>query len=87
MCHTPSTCFFVSIIKKLYIIKLARGYSPKGEIEINSLMIYICVVLITLLKPINKMIDAANKSNHKEFDDAIDDVFIQIVDKFFTWFL
>lgn len=50
-------------------------------------MVYICMVLIMLLKPINKMIDAASKSNHKEFDDAIEDVFIQIVDKFFAWFL
>ena len=71
------TCFFVFIIKKLYIIELARGYSPKGEIENKfSNGLYLCGVD-----------HAANKSNHKEFDDSIEDTFIQIVDKFFTWFL
>lgn len=66
---------------------MTSGYSPKGEIEIDSLMIYICVVLILLLRPISKMLNAANNDNQEKFNESFDELLIELIDKIFSWFI
>ena len=66
---------------------MTSGYSPKGEIEIDSLMIYICVVLILLLSPIGRIINAANNDNQEKFDESFDELLIELIDKIFSWFI
>lgn len=66
---------------------MTSGYSPKGEIEIDSLMIYICVVLILLLSPIGRIINAANNDNQEKFNESFDELLIELIDKIFSWFI
>ena len=66
---------------------MTSEYSPKGEIEIDSLMIYICVVLILLLSPIGRIINAANNDNQEKFNESFDELLIELIDKIFSWFI
>lgn len=66
---------------------MTSGYSPKGEIEIDSLMIYICMVLILLLSPIGRIINAANNDNQEKFNESFDELLIELIDKIFSWFI
>ena len=66
---------------------MTSEYSPKGEIEIDSLMIYICVVLILLLSPIGRIINVANNDNQEKFNESFDELLIELIDKIFSWFI